>query len=145
MTDTLLASLWASTSLKFFPLTLKKNNTYYWTELGSAYLMPRKANLLTWVMVKESTVFICRVLNKEKRQLVLQRCELPDDFQGRIFKGNIWVRAAESMTFFWLVGVEITGWYFGGILSIAHLVPPSLESTFLWSACSHHLPPGWGS
>ena len=63
-------------------------------------MMPRKANLLTWVMVKESTVFICRVLNKEKRQLVLQRCELPDDFQGRIFKGNIWVRAAESMTFF---------------------------------------------
>ena len=34
-------------------------------------------------------MFICRVPNKEKRQLVLQRSELPDDFQGRVFKGNI--------------------------------------------------------
>ena len=27
-----------------------------------------------------------------------------------IFKGNIWVRAAKYMTFFWLVGGEVTGW-----------------------------------
>ena len=43
---------------------------------------------------------------------------------------------------FWLVGGEITGWYFW---NLNLLIPTSLGSACSWSACSHHPPPEWGS
>ena len=59
-----------------------------------------KAILLTLGCAEESTVFICRSLSKEIRQLVLQRLELPDGFQGRVFNGNTWSEGCSSQTLF---------------------------------------------
>ena len=42
------------------------------------------------VVVKESTALMCRAPNTEYRQLMFERPELLDDFQGKFFKGNIW-------------------------------------------------------
>ena len=36
-------------------------------------------------------------LSKENGQVVLKRPELPNDFQGTVFKGNIGLRAAGCM------------------------------------------------
>lgn len=36
-------------------------------------------------------------LSKENRQVMLKRSELPSNFQGRVFKGNIGLRAAGCM------------------------------------------------
>lgn len=44
-------------------------------------------------------------------------------------------------TFFWLTGGEVIGWCFG---NLSLLVPASLRSVSLWSACSHHPLPGGG-
>ena len=42
---------------------------------------------------------------------------------------------------FWLVGGEVTGWYFW---NLNLLIPTSLGSACSWSACSHHPPPVGG-
>ena len=59
---------------------------------------------------------------------------------GRIFKGNIWGRAAGYMTFFWLVGGEVTGW---NSRNANHQPSGSNQSGV--SACTdcYHLLPGW--
>ena len=46
------------------------------------------------------------------------------------------------MTFFLIGGRSQCG--VSGILMISLLVPTSLGSIDLWSACSHHPPSGWG-
>ena len=44
---------------------------------------------------------------------MLKRPKLPNGFQGRVFKGDIGVRAAGCVIFFGLVGGEkVTGLYF---------------------------------
>ena len=62
------------------------------------------------VAVKESIAFLARS-NKDSRQLVLKRLELPGGFQGNVFKDRGRGRAARCMTsswmFFWLVGGEV--------------------------------------
>ena len=94
------------------------------------------------VVVKENTAFIAGP-SKENRQVMLERPELPDGFQGIVFKGNVWGRAAGCMTVFWLVGGEVTGWCFQ---NLSHRPSVSSQSgvSCLWSACTHHPPPGWG-
>ena len=59
---------------------------------------------------------------------------------GRVFKGNIWGRAAGYMTFFWLVGGEVTGW---NSRNANHQPSGSNQSGV--SACTdcYHLLPGW--
>lgn len=42
-----------------------------------------------WVVMKLYTAFICKALSKENGQFMLKRSELPDGFQGNIFKGSI--------------------------------------------------------
>ena len=42
--------------------------------------------------------------------VVPQRPKPPDGFQERVFKEKFSGRAAECVTFFWLVGGEVTGW-----------------------------------
>ena len=69
---------------------------------------------------------------------MFNRPELPDSFQGRLFKGNIWGEGCSSWTFFRLVGAEVTGWCFGN-LNHQSLVPTSLGSTCWLSSYSHHL------
>lgn len=72
---------------------------------------------------------------------MLKRPKLPDSFQGRIFKDGVRGEGGRmcdlSWTFFRLVGGEVTG---EGNLDL--LVPTSLWFMCLWSACSHHHPPG---
>ena len=66
--------------------------------------------------MKESTTFIVNS-SKENRQLMLRILELLDGFQGKLYKGKvrkcITGYLISSWTFFWLVGSEVTGWYFG--------------------------------
>ena len=59
-------------------------------------------------------------------------------FREGFFKATFGVRVAGSLTFFWLIGVEVTGWCFRN---------PNHQPSrvyILWSACSHHPPPRWG-
>ena len=92
-----------------------RSSDCYQTKLGSAHLMSSKANLLQQIVVKESTVFFAGP-SKEDGKLMFQRPKLPVGFQGRVFKGEVRERATgcliSSWTFFWLVGGEVTGWYF---------------------------------
>ena len=70
-----------------------------------------------------------------------QKTQTPRLFCGDEFsKAKFGVRAAGCVTFFWLVGGEVIGWCFW---NLNLLVPASLGSTCLWSACGHHPPPGW--
>ena len=39
--------------------------------------------------MKESTALIAGAKRKEDGQLMLKRPKLPDDFQGRLFKGSV--------------------------------------------------------
>ena len=43
---------------------------------------------------------------------MLEQLELPDSFQGRVFRGKIWGRSAGCVTFLSLVGGEVRGWCF---------------------------------
>ena len=62
----------------------------YQTELGSACPLCSKANLLTPGCGKGKYIVYCKVRSKENGHLVLKRPEeLPNGFQGTIFKGNI--------------------------------------------------------
>ena len=61
--------------------------------------MPSKANLLTWVMVKESTVLICRVPNR-MHSLCAKDLNSLMTFEIGFLKATYGVRAAEGMTFF---------------------------------------------
>ena len=63
-------------------------------------------------------------------------------FRESFLKATFGVRAEGCMTFFWLVGGEVTGWCFRN-LNHQPLVPANLGSKCLWLACSHHPPPGW--
>ena len=40
---------------------------------------------------------------------MLKRPEFPNGFQGRVFKGKIWGRAAGYMTSFQMAGNKVTG------------------------------------
>ena len=42
---------------------------------------------------------------------MLKTLQLPSRLQGRILKGKLKGRAAGCMTFFWLVGNEVIGWW----------------------------------
>ena len=50
-------------------------------------------------MVKESTAFIVRPSN-ENGWLIFKKPKLPIDFQGKVFKGNIWSEGCVFMTLF---------------------------------------------
>ena len=91
--------------------------------------------------------FICRAPNRENGQLMLKRPERLDGFQARVFKDSF--RMSDQ-----LVDLLLMGWWggnrvmFPGISIIYILVPTSLGSTGLWSACHHPPPEGrwwWGS
>ena len=72
-----------------------------------------KANLLTLGFTAGKVQHLFQVQSKESRQLVLKRLELPDGFQGSIFKGNVRERALEYMinlcTGLSLADSEVTG------------------------------------
>ena len=68
---------------------IKTINSCYQNKLGSTCPTHSKANLLTVGCGEEKYRVYCRAPNKENRQLMLKRPELPSGFQGRVFKGNI--------------------------------------------------------
>ena len=73
----------------------------------------------------------------EKGQLMFKGPELPDGFQGRVFKGNIrgeGCRVCDQLIDFLLFCGEVTG-DASGILIINLLVPACLGS----SACAQHV------
>ena len=66
----------------------------------------------------------------------------PMAFMEGFLKATFEVRAAGSMTLFWLVDEEETGWCLG---SLNHQLSGSNQSgVYMWWASSHHLPPGMG-
>ena len=64
--------------------------------------------------------------SKEYWWLTLKRPKLPNGYQGR---ANLEQRAAECLTFLWLVGGEVTGWR-SRISIISPLGPASAEFTY---------------
>ena len=48
-----------------------------------------EANLLTLRCGEAKYNVYCRALSKESRQLVLKRPELPEGFQGKVFKDRV--------------------------------------------------------
>ena len=121
-------------------LSLHGHQNCYWTKLGSACLPHSKANLLTLGCVEGKYTVLLQGTSK----LMLRRLKLPNGFfQGWVFKGNICGEGCRVHDF-WLVGGEVTGWYFG---NLNHQPPGLVQSEVwcLWSACSHHPQPGWGS
>ena len=90
----------------------------------------------------EQTKVYFRVSSKKNRWLMLKRPKLKDGFQERVFKGKIWDEGYRVCDFL-LVDWWVRGWYFWSLDQL--LVPTSLGSRSLWSACSHHLPPHEGS
>ena len=86
----------------------------------------------------EQTKVYFRVSSKKNRWFILKRPKLKDGFQ-EFLKAIFGMRATGYVTFFWLIG----GWYFWSLDRL--LIPTSLGSRSLWSACGHHLPPHEGS
>ena len=84
--------------------------------LGPLAWCTAKAVCWHWVVMKESTAFIAGP-SKENGQLVVKRPKLPSDFWQRVSKGKVKESVSgcliSSWTFFWLVGGEVTRWYFG--------------------------------
>ena len=70
-----------------------------------------KANLLTSGCGEGKYSVYCREPSKENVQLMLQRPELPDGFQGRGFKGSVREGAAGCVIslykIFGLVGIKV--------------------------------------
>ena len=68
--------------------------------------MHNKANLLTSDCGGGA---YCRAQNKESRQLVLKRPELPDGFQGKVFKDKL--REGSCGVHAQLMEILLTGWW----------------------------------
>lgn len=85
----------------------------FWTELGSTYHCAAKPVYWHQVAEKENRAFIAFIAgpSKENGLLMLKRPELFDGFGGRVLKTAFGVKVVGGMTFFWLVGGEITGWW----------------------------------
>ena len=73
-----------------------------------------KGNLLTPGCGEGRRSVYCRAPSKESRQLVLKRPELPEGFQGKVFKDRVKERgcgvcviSSWTWTFFWLVRGEV--------------------------------------
>ena len=79
--------------------------------------------------------------SKKNRWLVLKRPEFPNGFQGRVFKGKIWGRAAGYMTSFQMAGNKVTGWC---LWNLKFLVSTSLGSTYCDQVIVTILHPRWG-
>ena len=70
--------------------------------------MCSKANLLTPGCEGKCSVY-CRALSKESRQLVPKRPELPEGFQGNVFKNK--VREGGCGVCDQLVDILLIGWW----------------------------------
>ena len=81
---------------------MRETLSCYPTKLGSAGPMRSKAKQLTLDSEDEKNSVSHKVpsigSSKENGQLILQRPELPDDFQERIFKDRIWGEGCSSWT-----------------------------------------------
>ena len=83
--------------------------------LNQTWVHLRSVKLIYWhqVVVKGSTAFIEGQQARSLRQLVLKRLELPEGFQGKVYKDRwCWgiVRSVISFwTFFWWICAEVIG------------------------------------
>ena len=86
---------------------------WYLTKLGS--VCPCIVKPIYWhlVMVKKKYSVYCRAPSKEYGKRIPKRPNLPDGFQGKVFKDRVRERVSvyliSSWTFFWLVGGEVIG------------------------------------
>ena len=71
--------------------------------------MHSKANLLTLGCGEEKCSVYCRAPSKESRQLVLKRPELPEGFQGKVFKNRM--REGCCGVCDQLVDILLIGWW----------------------------------
>ena len=64
--------------------------------------------------------------NKEKGWLILKRPELPDGFQGRVFKGNIWGEGRRVCDFL------LIGWWWGNRVMFPESQSPTFCFQLVW-------------
>ena len=114
----------------------------YQTKLGSTCPMHSKDNLLTPGCDEGKCGIYSKVPNvapnKENRRLRLNRPELSDGFQGRVFKGNI--RGKDVMcqmslcTSFWI------GWRWGNRVVFGESTSSTIKFQPVWGlwACGQH-------
>ena len=103
----------------------------YWSKLGSALPTHRKASTLTQGCTRKCNVYF-RAPSNESIQLVPQRPQLPQGFQGKVFKDRMRERVVgyvnSSGTFFWFVGDEV--------IRSQHDQLSGLGSVCLWATSS---------
>ena len=108
---------------------------YHRTKFGFSHPTRSKASLLTPICGEGKYSINCKVSSKENKQLMFKRPELPDGFQGRVFKGNIRAegyRGSPCLT-------DGVGGQQGDVLGMSVInlvVPTSLGSMCWWAACS---------
>ena len=91
----------------------------------------------------EQTKVYFRVSSKKNQMARAQKTQTQGWFSGKFLKAKFGKRATGYVTFYWLIDGEVRGGYIWSLDRL--LVPTSLGSRSLWSACSHHLPPYEGS
>ena len=71
-----------------------------------------------YVVVKKSTVFVYCRAQQGVWMACAQKTQTPNwlSEKGLIWKATFGVRVAGGMTFFWLVGGEVTGWYLWNLI-----------------------------
>ena len=109
----------------------------HWTKLESPCLCTVKSIYWHGVVGKESAAFIVMCCTKNWGQLVLKKSELPDGFQGKIFKEE-WGRE--------VVGCMISLWTFSGLAGgethgNSHHQPSSSDPSGGPCACGQHTIP----
>lgn len=107
--------------------------------LGSTCLLHSKANLLTLGCTEAKYSIYLQGTKQGECAAQTQKTQTSQWLSRKGFLRQYLRWGLQVKWLSWLVGGEVTG-----ILTMSLLVPISLESLCLWSAYSHHPPPGWG-
>lgn len=111
--------------------------------LGSTCLLHSKANLLTLGCTEAKYSIYLQGTKQGECAAQTQKTQTSQWLSRKGFLRQYLRWGLQVKWLSWLVGGEVTG-ILTGILTMRLLVPISLESLCLWSAYSHHPPPGWG-
>lgn len=111
--------------------------------LGSTCLLHSKANLLTLGCTEAKYSIYLQGTKQGECAAQTQKTQTSQWLSRKGFLRQYLRWGLQVKWLSWLVGGEVTG-ILTGILTMSLLVPISQESLCLWSAYSHHPPPGWG-
>ena len=82
----------------------------YWTKPGSTHLPWSKVNLLTLGCDEGKYSVFCRAQTRSRGSLCSKDPNFLVVFREEFLKAQFEMKAVGCVTFFWLVGGEVTGW-----------------------------------